>query len=124
MAPAAPVPISGTSSYTQNFNGLGTSSVAWVNDATIPGWYAQINNGTTATGNAQAADGNTVLSGLLNLGSSGAADRALGSKATSTGNLANISYGVHFQNTGTRPLLVTQITYTGELWRSNSTAAG
>src|SRR6187401_2417567 len=97
---AAPVAVTGTMTYNQNFSGLGSGSPSWVNDSTIPGWYAQINNGSTATGTAQASDGSSSsLSGLLNLGASGSGERALGSKATSTGNFANIAYAVQFRNT-------------------------
>lgn len=121
---AAPVSITpATLNYSQTFDSLGTASPAWVNDSTIPGWHAQINNGTTATGNAQAADGITVLSGLLNCGSSGAADRALGSKATGTGNFANISYAVVFQNNGTKPITLKRLQYHAEYWRGNSVAS-
>ena len=118
---AAPVSITvPATTYTQNFNSLGTASPAWANDVTIPGWYAQINNNTTAIGNAQAADGTAVLSGLLNLGTTLAADRALGSKATGTGAVANIAYAVSFQNNTTKPIALSQLQYTGELWRTNT----
>ncbi len=121
VAFAAPVSITAANlSYNQNFDSLGTASVAWANDSTVPAWYAQINNGTTASGSAQAADGSVVLSGLLNLGTDSAADRALGSKATGTGNFANIAYGVLFQNNGTKPVALSQLQYTGELWRTNT----
>lgn len=120
---AAPISITpGSLVYTQNFNSLGTTSPAWTNDSTIPGWFAQINNGTTATGSAQAADGTAVLSGLLNLGTAAAADRALGSKATGTGNIANIAYAVSFVNNSTKPVALTGLQYTGELWRTNTGA--
>ncbi len=120
---AFPAPVSITSAslfYTQDFDSLGPASVAWTNDSTIPGWYVQINNGATATGSAQAADGTTVLSGLLNLGNVAAPDRALGSKATGTGNLANIAYAVGFQNNTGKPVGLMQLRYAGELWRTNS----
>ncbi len=123
-APAAPVAITGAMTYVQNFNSLGTASLAWTDDSTISGWYAQINNGLTATGSSQATDGTgTVLSGLLNLGTTGAADRALGSKATGTGNLANIAYAVQFRNSSAHTVLVSRIIYTGELCRTNSGGA-
>ncbi len=123
-AVAAPIPVSGPLVYTENFDSLGAASVAWTDDSTIPGWYAQINNGTTPTGSAQASDGSgTVLSGLLNLGAAAATERALGSKATGTGGFANIAYGAVFHNTGTTPLKITKLVYTGECWRTNSTAS-
>lgn len=117
---AAPVPITGTTTYTQNFDSLGTGSPAWTNDSTIPGWYAQINNGTTATGSAQATSGAADLSGLLNCGSG--VERALGSKATGTNNFANIAMAISFQNTSANAVALSSLQYTGELWRSNSVA--
>ena len=120
------ISVPGPFTYVQTFDGLGNASIPWADDGTIPGWFAGINANTTPNGNLQPTNGNdaTPLSGLLNLGSTGAADHALGSKATSGGGFANIAFGVAFQNTSAEPLLVTNITYTGELWRTNTTAGG
>lgn len=120
------IAVTGPTTYVQTFDALGTASVPWADDGTIPGWFAGINGNNTPTGNLQVTNGNDggVLSGLLNLGSTGAADRALGSKATSAANFANIAFGVVFQNTSAQPLTITNITYTGELWRTNATAGG
>lgn len=123
-AGAAPVPVTGTMTYSQDFDSLGTAAVAWADDSTLPGWYAQMNNGATPAGDVQVTDGSAVLNGLLNCGTTDAPDRALGSKATSTGGFANISYAVSFQNTTANPIQWTGLTYTGECWRTNTTAAG
>ena len=116
--------LTGSTTYTQNFNSLGITTAPWVDNTTIPGWYAGIANTTPATpdGNLTISDGSTAApAGLLNLGTTDAADRALGSKATGGPPInANIAYGVAFQNTSARTLDVTNIGYTGELWRSNS----
>ncbi|MEY2511744.1 MAG: hypothetical protein QOE26_2507 [Verrucomicrobiota bacterium] len=120
------ISVPGPFTYVQTFDGLGTATVPWSDDNTIPGWIAGINANNTPDGNLQATNGIDAvpLIGLLNLGSAGASDRALGSKATSAGNSANIAFGVVFQNTSAQPLIVTNITYTGELWRTNATAGG
>lgn len=120
------ISVPGPFTYVQTFDGLGTATTPWVDDSTIPGWFAGINANNTPDGNLQATNGIDAvpLSGLLNLGSTGAVDRALGSKATSGANFANIAFGVVFQNTSAQPLIVTNITYTGELWRTNATAGG
>lgn len=120
------IAVPGPFTYVQTFDGLGSATTPWVDDSTIPGWIAGLNANNTPDGNLQSTNGIDAvpLSGLLNLGSTGSADRALGSKATSAGNLANIAYGVVFQNTSAQPLIVTNITYTGELWRTNSTTGG
>jgi len=120
------ISVPGPFNYVQTFDGLGSATTPWVDDSTIPGWFAGINANNTADGNLQATNGIDAvpLSGLLNLGSTGSADRALGSKATGTGNFANIAYGAVFQNTSRQPLIVTNISYTGELWRTNTATGG
>jgi hypothetical protein len=120
------ISVPGTFTYVQAFDALGNSTVPWVDDGTIPGWIAGINANNTPDGNLQLTNGADAapLSGLLNLGSTGSPDRALGSKATSGANFANIAFGVVFQNTSSQPLIVSNITYTGELWRTNTTAGG
>ncbi|HWB03072.1 MAG TPA: thrombospondin type 3 repeat-containing protein [Verrucomicrobiales bacterium] len=121
-ASAAPIAINGSQTYSQNFDSLGNTSVAWTDDSTLAGWYAQINNGATANGTLQVSDGNDALSGLLNVGATGAPDRALGSKATGTGAFANIAYAASFRNTGATPVALSNLSYTGEMWRANTTA--
>jgi hypothetical protein len=121
-ASAAPIAINGSQTYSQNFDSLGNTSVAWTDDSTLAGWYAQINNAATANGTLQVSDGNDALSGLLNVGATGAPDRALGSKATGTGNFANIAYAASFHNTGATPVALSNLSYTGEMWRANTTA--
>ena len=114
--------VAGSMTYTQTFDALGTATVAWTDGVTIPGWFAGINANATADGNLTVSDGsNTALIGLLNLGTGVAADRALGSKVTGTS--ANIAFGVLFQNTSGKSLDITNIGYTGELWRTNTTAS-
>lgn len=77
--------ISGASVYTENFDSLSLTTIPWLDDSTLPGWSAEMNANGTADGNLQVTDGTgAVLSGLLNLGSLDATDRALGSKATGT----------------------------------------
>jgi fibronectin-binding autotransporter adhesin len=119
-ASAQAISIAAPSTLTQNFDTLGTVNVAWADNTTLPGWYAEINDGATATGNLQAVNGSAATTGLLNLGSTGSGERALGSKVT--GATANTAYGVLFQNTSGVTLRITNISYVGELWRSNSVA--
>lgn len=123
---SAAIPVTGPFTYTQNFDALGTATVPWADDSTVPGWLAGINANNTPDGTLQATDGTgaSALAGLLNVGKAGAGERALGSRPTATGNFANIAFGVVFRNTSAKPLVVTNITYTGELWRTNATAGG
>lgn len=121
LAAHAVIGIAGPTTYTQNFDSLIPATQPWLDDQTLPGWLAGINENNTADGNLQISDGTDgALTALLNLGVSGALERALGSKTTGTGGAANIAYGVLFQNTSGIPLMVTDVTYTGELWRTNT----
>ncbi len=114
----------GAAVISQNFNTIGSASTPWVNNSTVPGWYAQINDGNTASGNFQPSTGAPALNGLINCGSAAApADRALGSKANATGNLANISYAVVVRNVGSLPVRLSRLRYAEELWRSGSVAS-
>ncbi|MBJ7422909.1 MAG: tandem-95 repeat protein [Akkermansiaceae bacterium] len=75
--------------YIQNFNTLPTSgSLAWADNTTLKGWYANLTNGQVSTGNMVATAISTVSavttgsvggSATLNsLGASGSSGRALG----------------------------------------------
>ncbi len=120
------ISVGGTFTYNQNFDSIGIASPAWVDGngatPTLVGWYAGINANGTADGNIQASAGATALSGLLNLGTVSAVDRAIGSRVTSTGGFANIGYGVLFRNTSTEVLTIGNISFAGELWRSGDSA--
>ncbi|WP_138505255.1 Calx-beta domain-containing protein [Nostoc sp. PA-18-2419] len=111
------LPASFTGTYSQNFNSLASfgTSVPWVDDSTISGWYA-----TRTTYNAGSGTNNT--GGLYSFGTSTTAvDRALGSIASaSTG---TIYYGLRLQNNTGSPITQLQVGYTGEQWRnSNNTS--
>lgn len=116
------ISLTGSTTYTQSFDTLGTATIPWLDNSTLPGWYAGINANASPDGNLQVSNGSADLSGLLNLGATGAVDRALGSKVTGTGNFANIAFGVLFKNDSTSTLDITNISYVGELWRGNSVA--
>jgi fibronectin-binding autotransporter adhesin len=113
------ISLSGAGTYLQNFDGL-IGGTNWVNNTTIPGWYAQ----TDTTPNPlpiAASDGSTTIRGLLSLGTSGGADRAFGWSPTTT-NYGMTLMGVVFQNTSAGVLNLGQLQYTGELWRTQATA--
>ncbi|NJO39967.1 MAG: ExeM/NucH family extracellular endonuclease [Cyanobacteria bacterium CRU_2_1] len=103
-------PISLSSLYTQNFNTLAGSgsSVPWLDDLTIPGWYSSrtVYNAGTGSSNAGA---------LYSFGSE-AADRALGSVASGSTN--TLFYGVRLINDTAETLSNLTIGYTGEQWRT------
>ncbi|MEH2067450.1 MAG: Calx-beta domain-containing protein [Nostoc sp.] len=108
------LPASFTGTYSQNFNSLASfgTSVPWVDDSTISGWYA-----TRTTYNAGSGTNNT--GGLYSFGTSTTAlDRALGSIASaSTG---TIYYGLRLQNNTGSPITQLLVGYTGEQWRNGN----
>jgi len=83
------IPLNGTTTYTQDFTSLQTTTQPWLDGVTLPGWFAGMNANNTPDGNLNVSDGSAAaLSGLLNLGTVGASDRALGSRAFSLGGFA------------------------------------
>ncbi len=113
----AAVNFNGTA-YTQNFDTLGTGSVNWTNNSTLPGWYAHqsATNNAPATLNAPLATGTGTGSGSkgnwFNFGNG--TDRALGgSPATATG---AITYGVALTNTTGATITSFELSFDWERW--------
>jgi hypothetical protein len=109
--------------YEQNFDTLAASGtgLAWVNGATLPGWFAAAESGAARTAYS-ATDGGSPQAGLLlSLGKAGTnavTDRALGSQNFNAPSNAVTSFiGVGFRNTSGRTLQSGSLDYTGELWR-------
>jgi len=117
------IPVAGTLAHSENFNTLPAADTPWADSTLRRGWFAQINNGTMPAGLFQASDGTTALTGLINCGASGSADRAPGSKATSTGGFANVAYAAVFKNISDLPVQLTRLRYAQELWRSGTATA-
>lgn len=103
--------------YSQNFNSLATNGagIGWTNNLTLPGWYASRSAAPQEVVDYDAGTGSSTTGSLYSFGSSGSAERALGSLASGT--QGHFAYGVRFVNdTGfDRTNLV--ISYTGEQWR-------
>ena len=117
------LPLPGTVQHMENFDTLPAASVAWSDHTILPGWRAQMNNGITGPGVLSYNDGSFVADGLINCGSTGSTDRALGSKPTSTSGSANVSCGVTFRNTSAAPVKLARLRYAAELWRSGQAAS-
>lgn len=102
--------------YTQNFNSLNaSSSSAWVNNSTLPNWYAgckKKNLGTLEIGNGSSAN-----VGLYNYGSTASSDRALG--AVSASSHGDFAFGVRMKNNSASTIRAFTVTYTGEQWRNS-----
>lgn len=102
--------------YSQNFDSLASSgSPAWVDNSTLPGWYA-------AKGSAEAtayivSTGTSLTGSIYSFGVNGVnplSDRALGSIASS-GNA--YAYGVRLVNDTAFAQTNITVSYTGEQWR-------
>jgi hypothetical protein len=109
------------SAYRQEFNTLAATgtAVSWVDNVTLPGWYA--GNSGTSFGDYRAGTGSATTGDLYSFGSSGSADRALGSLATDS--LGLLAYGVRLKNDGATALSGFAVTYAGEQWRNSGGGA-
>jgi hypothetical protein len=116
---AAPVPITGAGSYSQDFDTLPSTGTAnaWADDTTIAGWYAQ--RAGTGTVVVIASNG-TNSGGIHSFGTTEATERALGSVGSNT--TGHQAYGVVFQNTSGSAITINAINYTGEQWRNGGNA--
>ncbi len=109
--------------YSQNFNGMGTSDVALTDDITgsLPGFYAFRENGNTNPNIVEADDGSGTSGGFKNYGQSLQLDRALGVLPdASTGFLR---FGLRMVNDTGVPISSIQVTFTGEQWRNGGSGS-
>ena len=114
-AHAAPIPITGAGSYSQDFDEvLPTSETPWSDDSTLEAWYASHTGAT----NVRVGTGSSDDSGLYSFGADGSSERALGS--LSSGGTGTIRYGVLFQNTSGSSIKINSLIHTGEQWRKAS----
>lgn len=116
--------------YQQNFNTLPSSgtSLTWVNNSTISGWYRNY----TGTGepardcSLQAGTNNTsgVVNelGFINTGVSNSTDRSVTLRTVSY--VTNVAVGAVFRNSSGRAAAGFSVGYTGEQWRRATAAAG
>ena len=116
---AAPIAITNSGSYTQNFDSLPTSGTSnvWSNDGTLAGWWAeQASGGAIAI--IRAGDGSSNTGALYSFGTGGGSERALGS--VSSGTPGTITFGVQLQNSTTsgQNLTLGDLQFTGEQWRN------
>lgn len=116
----AQVLMTGTGSYTQDFNTLiNTGTVLWADNSTLPSWFAQRVSGTGY--NLLTGDGSSNTGGLYSFGTGTNTDRALGSAGSNgTGHQAN---GIAFQNTSAGAIGTITVSYTMEQWRNGGNAA-
>ncbi|NBT48983.1 MAG: hypothetical protein EBT07_14405, partial [Actinobacteria bacterium] len=118
-AQAAPVAITASGTYTQDFNSLPSSSNGtWADDSTIAGWFSSRTG--TASSVLNVGTGSSNTGGLYSFGSTASSDRALGSVGSGTPKI--IFWGVQFQNNSSSDATITTFSYTGEQWRDGGAA--
>jgi hypothetical protein len=111
------ISITGSGSSTQDFNTLASSGTAipWVDNSTIPNWYAQRSGTGTAynTSNGSGNGGNLYSFGV-NLES----DRSLGSIGSSNAAAGDFASGVQLQNNAATNVTSISVSFTMEQWRN------
>ena len=120
-AQAAPVSITASGTYTQDFNTLiSTGTGTWANDSTIAAWYAQ----RSGTGTSIAADTGSVNGGnLYSYGSASITDRAIGSLGSGNATAGSFAWGLLLQNNSASTATIGTVNYTGEQWRKSGVTA-
>ncbi len=104
--------ISAGGTYTQNFDGLSTTSATWADNSTLAGWY------TTSSTTLPISTGTTASGSTLNLGIAGTnalTDRAIG--CLQSGGTAQ-RFGLRLKNNGVSSITSFSISFNGEQWRS------
>ena len=110
-------------SYRQNFDSLPAtgSSISWVDNATLPGWYAWINASNSPPGTINLDPGTSTTKTVLhNYGSSGSTNRALGLLTYST--VSGDAVGLRLHNSSAVTYNSFTIAFDGEQWRCGSPA--
>jgi hypothetical protein len=109
--------------YSQNFDSLGTGTVAWTDNSTLPGWYLwQTVSGGSSPATVLTSTGNNSGAAAYNVGVAGVNsvdDRALGFLTGSTTGTGYV--GVQLQNeSGQNYVGDVSITFTYEQWSARN----
>jgi hypothetical protein len=111
------------STYTQNFDGLGTGTSINVTDGSLSnintsleGWYF-LEQGTNANTTITAGTGSLSTGDTYNFGLAANADRALGGLRSNPSSFLNPIFGFYFTNNTGNEITALQISYTGKTWR-------
>ena len=108
--------------YNQDFSNLVTTSgtsVTWVDNSTLPGWYVSSN--VIATNGIVGGTGSDNTGNIYSFGASGSTQRALGSLASIT--TGTIEYGVNLTNNTGAAVDRIFVQYTGQQWRDGGPTA-
>jgi hypothetical protein len=118
-AASASAQVSFTGSYSQNFDTLANSGTAnaWTDNTTLAGWYMRRVddvNGVLAN-QYNAGDGTSNAGAVYSFGSTGSAERALGS--VGSGSVEHMAYGVRLTNNTGSAISSLNLSFIGEQWR-------
>lgn len=103
--------------YSQNFDLLaGSGAAEWMDNVTLPGWYASQSASPYVVTNYDAGTGSRNKGSLYSFGADGSADRAFGSVASGTP--GDFAYGVRFTNDTSFAETNFVVSFTGEQWRN------
>lgn len=123
--------VSFNGSYSQNFDSLGTSGTAWVNDSTITGWslFRGPSNAPVAISSILTGSGSVNTGSFYNFGTTNASDRAIGGSGAGGAYFGSPSSGavagfitVALQNISGTTYESFAVSYTGEQWRDGGAA--
>lgn len=108
-----------TGTYSQNFDSLATSGTMhpWINNETLPGWYAAYND--VPMSEFGASSGRYGARVLTSYGSVGSTDRALGTGIDGGGYNIPLHFGVSLLNATGSDFSGFSVAYTGEQWARN-----
>ena len=115
--------------YSQNFDALGSAGAAWIDNSTLPGWYAANNVSGTVTPYTSYVNqkGSAATSGILyTFGATGSSEVALGGNSTLTAQslpLSTPTLGLRLLNDTGSTFNSMTLAYDGEQWR-NDTSSG
>lgn len=121
LGSTAQVLMTGTGSYSQDFNSLLNTGASnpWVDNSTIPNWYAQRSG--TGGGTYRSDNGSTNTGALYSFGATASTERALGTLGSGTA--GNFAIGALFQNTSSGDIGTVTVSYTMEQWRDGGAAS-
>lgn len=119
---AAPIPMTGAGSYSQDFNSLPsvTPDPVWLNDSNLAGWYAEYETPASPSYLLRVSTGSLSTGSIYSFGATSNTERAFGSIGSGTPD--DIAYGVLLENTSGTPLTINSLSYTGEQWRNGGNA--
>ena len=116
---SAQVLMTGSGSYSQNFNTLAsTGTNPWTDNSVIPNVYSQRSG--TGAGNYIADAGTSTNGTIYSYGTTAATERALG--AIGSNGAGNFAHGILFQNTSGGVLSDFTVSYVLEQWRNGGNA--